>query len=180
MNKTRQFSNNFEKHVSIAGLTYHTDGTTEHLNMRFTEAKLGRLFVLRLHDDDHLPDVLESFAAEHNVNSAICFFLGGAKDNSRIVVGPRNGNETPPEPMVTLLKGVHETCGVGTIFEDQNGKPKLHMHASFGRKEETITGCVRLGVDVWHIGEVVMLELMGASACRAVDKETGFEFLECK
>jgi predicted DNA-binding protein with PD1-like motif len=146
--------------------------------MQFTEAKLGRVFILRFRDGDRLPHVLESFAAENKVQNALCFFIGGAKDNSRIVVGPRNGNEIPPEPMVTLLKGVHEACGVGTIFADEEGKPKLHMHASFGRKEQTVTGCVRMGVDVWRIGEVVVLELSGNAARRAVDKETGFEFLE--
>jgi len=146
--------------------------------MEFTEAKLGRVFVLRLHDGDHLPNVLESFAAVHKVKSAICIFLGGAKDNSRIVVGPRNGNVIPPEPMITLLEGVHEACGVGTIFMDEECKPKLHMHASFGRNEETITGCVRMGVDVWRIGEIVILELKGTDCRRAVDRETGFEFLE--
>jgi predicted DNA-binding protein with PD1-like motif len=148
--------------------------------MNFTEAKLGRVFVLRLHDEDHLPNILESFAEEQNVKSALCFFLGGAKDNSRVVVGPRKDNEIPPEPMVTLLKGVHEACGVGTIFVNETGKPKLHMHVSFGRKEATVTGCVRLGVDVWRIGEVVMIELAGTSTHRAVDKVTGFEFLEIK
>jgi len=122
--------------------------------------------------------VLEQFAAENKVSSALCFFIGGAKDNSRVVVGPRNGNEVPPEPMVTLLKGVHETCGIGTIFTDEEGKPKLHMHTSFGRNEKTVTGCVRLGVDVWRIGEVVLLELTGGKARRARNKETGFEFLE--
>ena len=148
--------------------------------MQFTEAKLGRVFVLRLHDSDHLPDVLESFAAEKNVSAALCFFLGGAKENSRVVVGPKNGNALPPEPMVTLLEGVHEACGVGTIFADEKGKPKLHMHTSFGRSENTVTGCVRMGVDVWQIGEVVILELACEKACRAKDKETGFEFLEIK
>jgi uncharacterized protein len=146
--------------------------------MEFTEAKLGRIFILRLHDDDHLPDVLESFASTHKVKNAVCLFLGGAKDNSRIVVGPRNGNVIPPEPMITLLEGVHEACGVGTIFRDDEGKPKLHMHAGFGRNEETITGCVRMGVDIWRIGEVVMLELKDTECCRAMDEETGFEFLE--
>ena len=146
--------------------------------MQFTEAKLGRLFVLRLHDGDHLPEVLESFAAEKNVSTALCFFLGGAKEKSRVVVGPKDGYAFPPEPMVTLLSGVHEACGVGTIFADEEGKPKLHMHANFGRKQNTVTGCVRMGVDVWRIGEVVVLELTGVSARRAKDKETGFEFLE--
>jgi predicted DNA-binding protein with PD1-like motif len=146
--------------------------------MRFTEAKLGRVFVLRLHDGDRLPDVLESFAAEKNVSTALCFFLGGAKENSRVVVGPKDGAALPPEPMVTLLRGVHEACGVGTIFADKDGKPKLHMHTSFGRNEVTVTGCVRMGVEVWQIGEVVMLELACGKARRAKNKETGFEFLE--
>ena len=54
------------------------------------------------------------------------------------------------------------------------------MHASFGRKKHTITGCVRLGVDVWHIGEVVIVELVETNVSRIKDKETGFEFLEVK
>jgi predicted DNA-binding protein with PD1-like motif len=148
--------------------------------MQFSEAGLGRVFVLRLHDNDHFPDVLETFASEHDLKSALCFFLGGAKNNSRVVVGPRDGDAVPPEPMLTLLEGVHEACGWGTIFADEEGKPKLHMHASFGRNEDTVTGCVRMGVDVWRIGEVVMFELTGTNARRVVDKETGFEFLECK
>jgi predicted DNA-binding protein with PD1-like motif len=148
--------------------------------MQFTEAKLGRVFVLRLHDGDRLPEVLESFAAEKNISTALCFFLGGAKEKSSVVVGPKDGYALPPEPMVTLLDGVHEACGVGTIFADEEGKPKLHMHASFGRNENSITGCVRLGVDVWRIGEVVVLELAGVSARRAKDQETGFEFLEIR
>ena len=146
--------------------------------MKYAEAKMGRVFVLRLHDGDRFPKVLESFAVEKNVSQALCFFLGGAKENSRVVVGPKDWRTFPPEPMVTLLEGVHEACGVGTIFADEEGKPKLHMHTSFGRSENTITGCVRLGVEVWQIGEVVMLELVCEKACRVKNKETGFEFLE--
>ncbi|MFB3890045.1 MAG: PPC domain-containing DNA-binding protein [Candidatus Bathyarchaeia archaeon] len=146
--------------------------------MQFTEARLGRIFILRLHDKDRLPEVLEKFAEDHKVDSALCFLVGGAKEKSRIVVGPKDGDAFPPEPMTTLLKAVHEVCGVGTIFADEAGKPKLHMHASFGRNENTVTGCVRMGVDIWQIGEVVILELTGAGAQRAKDAKTGFEFLE--
>jgi predicted DNA-binding protein with PD1-like motif len=128
--------------------------------MHSTEGRLGRIFVLRLHDGDRLPDVIESFAAERNVSTALCFFLGGAKEESRVVVGPKEGYVFPPVPMVTLLKGVHEACGLGTIFV------------------ETVTGCVRLGVDVWQIGEVILFELTGVSARRAKNAETGFELLE--
>ena len=146
--------------------------------MDYTEAKLGRVFILRLYQGERIHEVVEKFAAENQVQSALCFFLGGAEDKSKVVVGPKDGKVLPPEPMVTLLKGVHEGCGVGTIFTDEQGKPKLHMHASFGRNDNAVTGCVRLGVDVWQIGEVVILELACVSARRAKDKETGFDLLE--
>jgi predicted DNA-binding protein with PD1-like motif len=145
----------------------------------YTEAKLARAFILRLHQNERLHEVIENFAAQKQIKSALCFFLGGAEDKSKVVVGPKDGNALPPEPMVTLLRGVHEGCGVGTIFTNEDGKPVLHMHASFGRNENTITGCVRMGVDIWHIGEVVILELAGGTAKRAKNKQTGFELLEC-
>jgi len=148
------------------------------LTLNYTETKLGRIFILRLHQDERLHEVIEKFAAQKQVSSALCFFLGGAEDKSKVVVGPKDGKALPPEPRVTLLNGVHEGCGVGTIFTDEQGKPKLHMHASFGRNNTAVTGCVRMGVDVWQIGEVVILELAGSSAKRAKDKNTGFEFLE--
>jgi len=146
--------------------------------MKFTEAKMGRIFVLRLQDNDRIPDVLEEFAAKNKIAAALCFFLGGAKENSRVVVGPKDWHKIPPKPMITLLEGVYEACGVGTIFADETGKPKLHMHASFGRMKKTVTGCVRMGVKVWQIGEVLMLELSEANAHRVRNKETNFEFLE--
>ncbi len=146
--------------------------------MDATEAKLGRVFILRLHQGERIPEVIEQFSSREHVSGALCFFLGGAEEGSKVVVGPRDGKALPPDPMVTLLKGVHEACGVGTIFADQQGNPKLHLHASFGRGERAVTGCVRMGVDVWQIGEVVILELTGSSAKRAQDKQTGFEFLE--
>jgi uncharacterized protein len=146
--------------------------------LNYTEANLGRIFILRLQHNETLHEVIEKFAAQKQVKSGLCFFLGGAQDQSKVVVGPKDGDVMPPQPMVTLLKGVHEGYGVGTIFTDEEGNPKLHMHASFGRNDNAVTGCVRMGVDVWQIGEVVILELAGGSAKRVKNKETGFEFLE--
>ncbi len=147
--------------------------------MNYTEANIDRIFILRLHNNEILHEVIEKFAAEKQIKSALCFFLGGSQDKSKVVVGPKDGTVMPPVPMITLLKGVHEGLGVGTIFADEEGKPKLHMHASFGRNDNAVTGCVRMGVEVWQIGEVVILELAGSSAKREKNKETGFEFLEC-
>ena len=146
--------------------------------MEFTETTLNRIFILRLHQNECLHEVIENFAKKKEIQSALCFFLGGAENKSKVVVGPKDGTAIQPEPMVTLLNGVHEGCGVGTIFTDEAGAPKLHMHAAFGRKYNTITGCVRMGVNVWQIGEVVILELIGGTAKRIRNKVTGFELLE--
>ena len=148
--------------------------------MEFTEAKLGRVFVLRLRQGERLDEVVEEFSAEKKICSALCFFLGGAEDKSKVVVGPKEGNACTIDPMIVLLKGVHEACGVGTIFANEQGKPKLHMHASFGRAETAVTGCVRMGVDIWLIGEVVIIELTGSTAKRAKEKESSFEVLSIK
>lgn len=146
--------------------------------MEYTEANLGRIFILRLHQGEILHETIEKFAVEHKIESALCFFLGGADDKSKVVVGPEDSKVAAPNPMLTLLKGAHEGVGVGTIFTTQEGAPMLHMHASFGRKDNAITGCVRKGIDVWLIGEVVILELADCSAVRRKDKASGFEVLE--
>ena len=146
--------------------------------MHFTEGKLGRIFILRMQDGDNLPDFLEIFAAEKEITSAICFFLGGAKESGKVVVGPENSNEAPLNPLIRVLNGIHEVCGIGTIFEDEKKKPKLHMHASFGRDNNSITGCIRMGITIWEIGEVILLEISNASAIRVMDQKKGFEFLE--
>jgi uncharacterized protein len=144
----------------------------------YSQANLGRIFILRLQDGEIIHETIEGFAEKNNLKSALCFFLGGAEDKSKLVVGPKNGDAIPIEPMTTLLKGVHEGCAVGTIFSDPAGKPKLHMHGSFGRNDKAVTGCMRKGVEVWLIGEVVVFELTGSSARREKDPKTGFEVLE--
>jgi predicted DNA-binding protein with PD1-like motif len=138
---------------------------------------MGRIFILRLYAGEIVHDILEGFAEKNNIKSAMCFFLGGAEDKSKLVVGPKDGNTSPVEPMIAMLKGVHEGCGVGTLFCDSQGKPKLHMHGSFGRNGGAVTGCMRAGVEIWCCGEVVIFELLDNSAMRVKDSN-GFELLE--
>jgi predicted DNA-binding protein with PD1-like motif len=149
--------------------------------MEYTEANLARIFILRLHQNETIHEVIEKFAKEKQIKNALCFFLGGADEKSKLVVGPKDGQAMPPQIMTTMLKGVHEGLGVGTIFSDESGEPKLHMHGSFGRNDapaNAVTGCMRVGVQVWTIGEVAILELAGAQALRVKNKATGFEMLE--
>ena len=81
--------------------------------------------------------------------------------------------------MLLELAGAHEAAAVGTLFPDESGRPKLHMHASFGRGESVRTGCIRPGIDVWTIGEFVVMELIGVNLARKHDPATGFELLSC-
>jgi len=67
--------------------------------------------------------------------------------------------------------------GQVTIFPDEKGKPILHMHMTCGRKTSSVTGCVRKGVKVWHVMEVILFELVDTTAVRAFEPATGFELL---
>lgn len=146
--------------------------------MRYSEARTGRVFVVRLETGDRLPDAIERLAAEQGIARGFLVALGGADDGSRIVTGPEDGAEQPPVPMIHRIAGVHEIAGVGTIFPDAQGKPSLHLHAALGRGDAAVAGCTRPGVDIWTVGEVVLVELLGTGARREVDSATGFSLLE--
>jgi len=51
------------------------------------------------------------------------------------------------------------------------------MHAAAGREGRGTVGCTRAGVDVWLVGEVILLEILGAQARRQKDPATGFQLL---
>jgi predicted DNA-binding protein with PD1-like motif len=149
--------------------------------MEYTEASLGRIFILRLHQDETIHEVVEKFAQEKHIQNALCFFLGGADEKSKLVVGPKDGKAMPPQAMITMLNGVHEGLGVGTIFCDEAGQPKLHMHGSFGRNDaqaNAVTGCNTRWCTGLADREVAILELAGNLGQRKKDKATGFEMLQ--
>jgi len=146
--------------------------------MKYSEARLGRTFIIRLEDGEILHEQIEEFARTRSINAAAVIALGGIDKGSKLVVGPEHGRSKPISPMEHILNDVHEIAGVGTIFPDKDRKPVLHLHIASGRNESTITGCVRRGVKVWHIVEVILFELIDTSARRTFDPETGFELLE--
>ena len=146
--------------------------------MKFSEARTGRAFVLRLEDGEILHEIIEEFAADKGIRAASVMAVGGADSGSRLVVGPEQDRALPVIPMETALDGVHELAGVGTLFPDESGKPVLHLHAACGRKTSARTGCVRRGVKTWHVLEVILIELVGSSGRRVKDAATGFELLQ--
>jgi predicted DNA-binding protein with PD1-like motif len=135
--------------------------------------------MLRLEDGDRLPEVIERFAEEHAVHHGLVFYLGGAADGSRLVVGPRP--RQPGEaivPIVHTLSGSQEVLAVGTLVRNEAARPVLHLHAAVGREGGATVGCTRAGVEVWLVGEVVILELGQVAAERRRDAQSGLELLE--
>jgi predicted DNA-binding protein with PD1-like motif len=145
--------------------------------MKASEGKIGRIFIIRLETGDRLPDCIERFAGENNISTGHVIFVGGI-GGGQLVVGPRDSNTMPPEPMLLPIDGAHEVLGLGTLAKDENGKPILHMHSAMGRSGNTITGCIRPGVDAWLIGEAIIYEILDTSARRTKDVESGFTLLD--
>ena len=145
--------------------------------MKSTEGKTGRVFVIRLEDGDVLPDCLEKFAAEKNINHAQVVLVGGI-GGGEVVTGPRRSDVMPPDPIYIPVDGAHEVAGVGLIAPDRDGRPVLHLHAALGRSGKTLAGCLRPGVTTWLVGEAVITELTGVQATRLPDSASGFDLLE--
>jgi predicted DNA-binding protein with PD1-like motif len=145
--------------------------------MKYSQAKQGRIFVIRLEDGDIVHAVIENFATQQSISAAALIVLGSADEGSTLVVGPREGRVLPIEPMTHILQNIHEVAGVGTVFPDDEGKPILHMHIACGRRAETTTGCVRRGVRVWHVMEIVLFELVDSTGLRLLEPASGFKLL---
>ena len=146
--------------------------------MKYSQARQGRIFILRLEDGEIVHEVIEKFAAEQKITAATLLILGGADNGSRLVVGPEEDRGLPLQAMEQVLENAHEAAGTGTLFPDENGTPILHMHMACGRKNETTTGCIRAGVKVWHVMEVVIFELLDTTANRVVEQPLGIKLMQ--
>ena len=67
---------------------------------------------------------------------------------------------------------------MGIIAPDKDGKPTLHIHASLGRSDKVLTGCLRPGVTAWLVVEAIICEILGAKAARLPDPKSGFDLME--
>ena len=139
--------------------------------MIYSEAKFGRVFILKLEHGDIIHETIENFAREKNIKSAGVMAVGAVDKGSKLVVGPEKGDARPINPMEYILSNVYEVSGTGTLFLDENGNPMLHMHLACGRGENALVGCIRKGVVVWQTLEVIIYEIVGTSAKRVFGNE---------
>jgi len=146
--------------------------------VKFSECKPGRIFIICLENGDIVHEEIEQFARDHSIAAASLIIIGGADKGSKLIVGPESDDEMPVSSLEYILENVHEVAGTGTLFPDQEGSPVLHLHMACGRKSSTRTGCIRQGVKVWHIMEVILFELLDSKGKRMFDPETGFTLLK--
>ena len=145
--------------------------------MKYSQCKQGRVFVVRLEDGDIVHAEIEKLARKESIGAAALIIIGGADAGTKLVAGPQHGRQNPVKPLHIELDDVHEVAGTGTLFPDSDGKPVLHMHMACGRGVSTKTGCIREGVKVWQVMEVIVFELVQTTGTRVFDPATGFELL---
>ncbi|HBI22672.1 MAG: DNA-binding protein [Nitrospirae bacterium RIFCSPLOW2_12_42_9] len=142
--------------------------------MKYQVGRTGRVVVVRFEDRDDLLGGITEIASKENIKSAIFYLIGGIREG-RIVVGPEK-EELPPKPVWKDLKESHEVVGIGTIFP-QDGKPKVHFHGAFGKKDMVKVGCLREVSETFLLLEAVILEIEGVTASRDIDPALGLALL---
>lgn len=146
--------------------------------MKYSQAKQGRTFVIRLEDGDIVHECIENLAKQENIKAGFLIAVGGIDKGSTIVVGPKDGRASEISGMLkTIESDAHEIAGTGTLFPDDAGKPMIHMHMACGREDQTVTGCIRPGVKTWHVLEIILTELTDTNAVRMMDDAIGMKLL---
>ncbi|MCX5779548.1 MAG: DNA-binding protein [Firmicutes bacterium] len=145
--------------------------------MQYQQGSIGRVIVAKIeHGDDLLLELNKLLRVEH-ITSGLIFIIG-ALQSGAMVVGPET-DSVPPEPVWKEFQEGREVLGMATVFS-ADGEPVIHLHAALGRGEDTWTGCVRKGTQVYLVVEVVLLELLGSGAIRTLDALTGLSLLGFK
>jgi uncharacterized protein len=142
--------------------------------MEYTQGKLGRVFVARLHDGESIYESVEEIAGREDIQSAAVLAIGGIR-SGKVVTGPEKPTGVVI-PHVEEFDDARELVGLGTIFR-QEGEPVLHFHAGIGRGDKTLVGCPRIGMSVYLVLEVIIVELIGVNAERTIDHEFGVHLL---
>ena len=143
--------------------------------MQYTKARLGRIFLLKFSDGDILLDTLGKFSRKERLKSAVIVFLGALR-SGKLVTGPRKP-VIPPQPNWKEFKDGWEAMGIGTIFTNKTA-PQIHIHTTMGKKNKTLTGCVRLDSKVFLVVEAIVFELAGVKAVKEIDPKTGLNLLK--
>ena len=142
--------------------------------MKYTKGAIGRVFLIKFDDGDIVIEKLSRLAKKEGIKAATMIFIGALRQGD-LVTGPKKP-VIPPSPNKIIFKDGWETFGVGTIFTNSQG-PQIHIHASLGKKNKVLTGCLRGKSKVFLVIEAIVLELKGVKAAKDIDPKTGLNLL---
>ncbi len=142
--------------------------------MKYTQGTIGRVFLAKFENNDRLIPDLSGLAKREKIKAATLIFIGALRAGD-LVTGPKKP-VIPPQPNKMVFKDGWEVMGIGTLFTNAKG-PQIHIHASMGKKNKVLTGCVRGNSKVFLVIEAVILELKGVKASKDIDPETGLNLL---
>jgi uncharacterized protein len=142
--------------------------------MKYSQGDIGRVFIVNFEHGDDFLEELRSFVEKENISFATITFLG-AVSGGDVVTGPKK-RTLPAEPNMVALGDVRETVGFGTIVNGRSG-PEIHVHASFGKSGEALTGCLRKNCKIFITIEALITEVCNASVVRALDEKIGHKIL---
>jgi len=142
--------------------------------MKYTQGTIGRVFLVKFENNDILIPNLSALAKKEKIKAATLIFIGALREGD-LVTGPKKP-VIPPQPNKIIFKDGWEVMGIGTLFTNAKG-PQIHIHASMGKKNKALTGCVRGNSKVFLVIEAVILELKGVKASKDIDPKTGLNLL---
>ncbi len=142
--------------------------------MEYSIGKPGRIIAVKLDEGEKLYESIESLAERENINCGAVFITGGLR-RANVVVGPKQ--ENPIVPDFKNFTGPGEVLGVGTLYRDDEDKPKMHLHCAAGKRDEIIAGCPRGGAEVFLILEITIIEFEGITGVRKMVEEHGVKLL---
>lgn len=142
--------------------------------MKYTKGTIGRVFLVKFENNDILIPNLSSLAKKEKIKTATIIFIGALREGD-LVAGPKQP-VIPPQPNKIVFKDGWEVMGIGTLFTNSRG-PQIHIHASIGKKNKVLTGCLRGNSKVFLVIEAVLLELKGVKASKDIDPKTRLNLL---
>jgi hypothetical protein len=143
--------------------------------MKYTRGSIGRIFLVKFDNNDILIPNLSGLAKKEKIKAASIIFIGALREGD-LVTGPKKP-VIPPQPNKLVFKDGWEVMGIGTLFTNSKG-PQIHIHASMGKKNKVLTGCVRGNSKVFLVVEAIILELKGVRAQKEIDPKTGLNLLK--
>lgn len=132
--------------------------------MDYRTGKIGRVVVIRFDDGDDFLQELIDVVKKEDIRAAWFTLIGGLR-HAEVVTGPKEPT-MPPEPVWASVDGAREVVGIGSVFWDETGEPKIHLHTSLGHHGQSMTACVRKGAKTYLILEAYLNEITDIKASR--------------